>query len=246
MTLTTEARLVLNLNEPTACSSGHHTRCVVPVARRLGPLPTTTLLAHRITRGCNRVRLIGAPAHARAHARAASTHCAPLPPTLLCHPPTPAPYLSTLLHVHAFDGAPSLNLFEYVRVAGGDGFVNGQWMSKGLYLKTRLADTSLPADAKLRLKKRLRRLGRLWKKQGARFESKQLANLGCTYCASLATLNKLPPFIAEETHTASALHTALAHPNHPLARFGLRATDARTSCAHFKVQHWVLYQMGLF
>ena len=96
------------------------------------------------------------------------------------------------------------------------------------YLKTRLADTSLSAEAKLRLKKRLRRLAKPWKKHGARFESKQLANLGCTYCASLATLNKLPPFIAEATHTASALHTALAHPNHPLSRVDLRGTHART------------------
>jgi hypothetical protein len=192
------------------------------------PNGTTILLAHRIPRACNRARLAGAPAnaraHARAHARATFAQCAPLPPTLLFYP-HPAPFLSRLLHVaHAFAGALSLKPFRIVRVAGNAGFVNGQWMPKGLstlekmqYLKTRLADTSLPAVAKLRFKKRLRRLEKLWKKHGERFESKQLASLGCTYCASLATHNELQPFIAEATHTASALHTALAHPNHPIS-----------------------------
>jgi hypothetical protein len=36
------------------------------------------------------------------------------------------------------------------------------------YVKTLLADTDIPADVKLRLKKRLRRLKKRWNKHGAR------------------------------------------------------------------------------
>ena len=122
-----------------------------------------------------------------------------------------------------------------MRVAGDVGLHDGQWVPQGLstpekiqYLETRLADTILPADVKLRIKRRLRRLKKIWHNHGPRFDCKQLATLARTSCASLATHYELQPFIAEATHTASALHTALAHPNHPLSRVDLRGTHART------------------
>ena len=67
------------------------------------------------------------------------------------------------------------------------------------YVKTRLADTDLPADEKLRLKKRLRRLKIRWSKHGARCDCKRLILSMRVFCEPCHLYWELQPSIAETT-----------------------------------------------
>jgi hypothetical protein len=109
--------------------------------------------------------------------------------------------------------------------------------AKMQYLITGLADTSLPADAKLRLKKRLRRLEKLRKKHGARFDSKKLVLGARLVLAYQATMNYNPLLQKQLTPQVPCTPRLLTQTIHFHAL--TCALDARTSCAHFKPQFWV-------